>query len=61
MLGTARCCHCEKTTKDVADEHVVLCDICDDTEVTEIHLRCLNPSLESAPEEDWYCPKCVGE
>ena len=21
------CCHCEKTTKDVADEHVVLCDM----------------------------------
>ncbi|GAB5035476.1 bromodomain containing protein [Nannochloropsis oceanica] len=50
----AVCCDCKETTKDVDDSQVVLCESCP----TEIHLRCLNPSLTEAPEKEWFCRDC---
>jgi hypothetical protein len=52
------CCHCEQTTKDVADKYVVVCEAACHN---EIHQRCLDPSLRFPAEqlEAWYCPNCV--
>jgi hypothetical protein len=34
---------------------LLVCDRCDDP----YHLGCLNPSLDSIPVGDWFCPRCV--
>lgn len=36
------------------DNEIILCDGCN----AEVHLKCLNPSLTSAPAEDWHCSNC---
>ncbi|KAF2350829.1 JmjN domain [Trinorchestia longiramus] len=38
-----------------AEEHMLLCDGCDDS----YHTFCLMPSLTEIPKGDWRCPKCV--
>lgn len=44
---------------DIRNDHLMLlCDYCDDA----YHTYCLQPKLESVPEEDvWICPLCYVE
>ncbi|ETV78133.1 hypothetical protein, variant [Aphanomyces astaci] len=35
-------------------EHMLLCDRCDN----ELHVHCLDPPLDGAPDDEWYCPFC---
>ena len=48
--------HCYACGDDCREELLLICEFC----FTECcHTYCLNPSLESVPEEIWYCDYCV--
>jgi hypothetical protein len=51
---TGFCVTCKQNTEGEDPSTVVLCNDCP----SEIHLRCLDPSLTEAPEKDWWCPPC---
>jgi hypothetical protein len=42
-------------TDEGADQHLLLCDICD----RGFHTFCLKVPLEEAPEGRWVCDECV--
>lgn len=48
---------CWICNKGDGEEYMLLCDECDDG----YHMFCLMPPLNSIPEGDWCCPKCVAE
>lgn len=47
-----RCEHCNKNEDR---ENIVVCDSCD----LGFHRYCLDPPMQSLPEYDWHCPKCL--
>ena len=44
---------CSQCGRDDDHPKLLLCESCDN----EIHIYCLNPPLDSVPEDDWYCGK----
>jgi len=48
-------CGCDKCGDKKDPEKTILCDECNQA----WHLYCLNPPLETVPDDDeWYCPNC---
>ncbi|CEG36091.1 PHD Zn-finger protein [Plasmopara halstedii] len=45
---------CEVCKKSDREDEIMLCDDCN----AEYHIFCLDPPLQSVPDESWYCPKC---
>lgn len=44
------CVACKKE-----DDSLLLCDSCE----AAYHMNCLNPPIDSVPDECWYCPACA--
>ncbi|ODH52769.1 hypothetical protein GX48_00963 [Paracoccidioides brasiliensis] len=46
---------CENCGKSDDRPTILSCDGCENG----YHMRCLDPPLESVPDYDWHCPKCL--
>ena len=46
---------CETCKQGSHEDKIILCDSCDNGH----HISCLDPPLQSIPEGDWLCPRCV--
>lgn len=47
--------YCHMCGRGDGEEHMLLCDGCDDA----FHTYCLVPPLSEVPKGDWRCPSCV--
>lgn len=48
---------CELCKGGHKEDRIILCDKCD----RGCHLFCLQPPLDSVPEGEWICPKCIAQ
>ena len=48
---------CHTCGKGDGEDHMLLCDGCDDA----YHTYCLIPPIQEIPKGDWRCPKCVAK
>jgi len=50
-------CGCRGCGRHKDPQHTLLCDDCD----ASWHIYCLQPPLETIPEDNWYCPDCFND
>ncbi|KAI5284901.1 hypothetical protein KEM54_000976, partial [Ascosphaera aggregata] len=50
--GDTSCENCGKSDRRTT---ILICDSCDDG----YHMSCLDPPIETAPEHDWHCARCL--
>ena len=48
---------CNTCGKGDGDDHMLLCDGCDEA----FHTYCLIPPLAEVPKGEWRCPRCVAK
>lgn len=48
---------CAVCDREEPESHLLLCDICN----AGYHTFCLQPPLDSVPEQAWLCPQCTDE